>query len=239
LNATASMLTISGIDVYRGETQVLWDVSLDLAPGERVAVLGSNGAGKSSLMAAICGMLPPRSGAINFKGQPVNGLQPFRITHLGIALVPEGRRVYKDMSVRENLEIGAFPERGRKHLKQTMDHVFRLFPRLFERRQQRAGTLSGGEQQMLAIGRALMSRPELLLIDELSLGLAPRVTKEIYGSLAGLGPELTVLLVEQNVELALKNSTRAYVLENGRIARVGRSADLIDDQAIRRAYLGL
>jgi branched-chain amino acid transport system ATP-binding protein len=233
------MLTIAGVDVYRGETQVLWDIAIDIQAGERVAVLGSNGAGKSSLMAAITGVLTPRKGAIDFRGRSLVGFKPHQITQLGIALVPEGRRVYKDMTVRENLEMGAFPKRGRPLLKGSMDRVLALFPKLQERRSQRAGTLSGGEQQMLAIGRALMSLPELLLIDELSLGLAPRVTKEIYAALESLGGETTVLLVEQNVELALKNSRRAYIIESGRITRTGASADLMDDPDIRRAYLGL
>lgn len=233
------MLKISGVDVYRGETQVLWEIGLEIQAGERVAVLGSNGAGKSSLMAAITGVLAPRRGAIDFRGQSLVGFKPYQITQLGIALVPEGRRVYKDMTVRENLEMGAFPKRGRPMRKRSMDRVLRLFPKLRERRQQHAGTLSGGEQQMLAIGRALMSLPDLLLIDELSLGLAPRVTKEIYAALEKLGGETTVLLVEQNVELALKHSERAYIVESGRITRTGDSADLMDDSDIRRAYLGL
>ncbi len=233
------MLKISGVDVYRGETQVLWDIGLEIEAGERVAVLGSNGAGKSSLMAAITGILAPRRGAIDFRGQSLVGFKPYQITQLGIALVPEGRRVYKDMTVRENLEMGAFPKRGRPMLKRSMDRVLTLFPKLQERRQQHAGTLSGGEQQMLAIGRALMSLPDLLLIDELSLGLAPRVTKEIYAALEKLGGETTVLLVEQNVELALKHSERAYIVESGRIPRTGASGDLMDDPDIRRAYLGL
>ena len=233
------MLKISGMDVYRGETQVLWDIALEIQAGERVAVLGSNGAGKSSLMAAITGILAPRRGAIDFRGQSLVGFKPYQITQLGIALVPEGRRVYKDMTVRENLEMGAFPKRGRPMLKRSMDRILTLFPRLQERRNQQAGTLSGGEQQMLAIGRALMSLPELLLIDELSLGLAPRVTKEIYAALENLGGETTVLLVEQNVELALKHSRRAYIVESGRVTRTGASAELMDDPDIRRAYLGL
>ena len=233
------MLTIEGVDVFRGETQVLWGIDLTVADGERVAILGSNGAGKSSLMAAITGMLTPRRGEIRFREQSLMGLKPYQITQLGIALVPEGRRVYKGMSVRENLEMGAFPRRGRPRLKQTMERVFELFPILRERMNQNAGTLSGGEQQMLAIGRALMSVPELLLIDELSLGLAPRVTKEIYAALASLGYETTVLLVEQNVELALKHSQRAYIVESGRLTGSGASATLADDPDIRRAYLGL
>jgi branched-chain amino acid transport system ATP-binding protein len=233
------MLKVSGVDICRGETQVLWDIALEVHPGERVAILGSNGAGKSSLMAAIAGVLAPRKGAIQFQGQSLVGFKPYQITQRGIALVPEGRRVYKDMTVRENLEMGGFPKRGRPMLKQTMERVFALFPRLRERRHQRGGTLSGGEQQMLAIGRALMSLPELLLIDELSLGLAPRVTKEIYAALDNLGDGTTVLLVEQNVELALKHSRRAYIVESGRVTRSGESKGLMDDPDIRRAYLGM
>jgi branched-chain amino acid transport system ATP-binding protein len=233
------MLKINDVDVYRGETQVLWEIALEVPAGERVAILGSNGAGKSSLMAAITGVLPPRKGEIYFRGQSLKGLKPYQITQLGIALVPEGRRVYKDMTVRENLEMGAFPKRGRPMIKQSMERVLTLFPILEERRNQRGGTLSGGEQQMLAIGRALMSMPELLLIDELSLGLAPRVTKEIYAALANLGDETTVLMVEQNVELALKHSRQAHIVESGRVTRSGASAELMDDPDIRRAYLGM
>jgi len=233
------MLEISGIDVFRGETQVLWEVSLKVRPGERVAILGSNGAGKSSLLAAITGTLPPRRGAIIFKGAPLAGLKPYQVTQLGVALAPEGRRVYRDMTVSENLEMGAYPRRGRSQLHRTMEQVLRIFPVLDERKHQVAGTLSGGEQQMLAIGRALMSRPELLLIDELSLGLAPVITKEIYRALAGLVGETTILLVEQNVEQALHHSQRAYILESGRMTRNGPSAELMADYDIRRAYLGL
>ncbi len=233
------MLQVSGIDVFRGETQVLWELSLEVHPGERVAILGSNGAGKSSLLAAITGMLPSRRGTIKFKGESLVGMKPYQITQLGMALVPEGRRVYRDMTVAENLEMGAYPKRGRAQLQRTMDHVLHLFPVLAKRKDQVGGTLSGGEQQMLAIGRALMSRPELLLIDELSLGLAPLITKEIYRALAGLAEETTILLVEQNVEQALQHSQRAYVLESGRMTRGGPSAELMADDDIRRAYLGL
>ena len=233
------MLEVSGIDVFRGETQVLWEVSLQVHPGERVAILGSNGAGKSSLLAAITGALPPRAGAITFKGESLKGLRPYQITQLGVALVPEGRRVYRDMTVVENLEMGAYPRRGRPHLQRTMEHMLRIFPVLGERKHQVAGTLSGGEQQMVAIGRALMSRPELLLIDELSLGLAPLITKEIYRTLEGLAEETTILLVEQNVEQALNHSQRAYILESGRMTRNGLSPELMADDDIRRAYLGM
>ncbi|MCD6186754.1 MAG: ABC transporter ATP-binding protein [Desulfuromusa sp.] len=233
------MLEITGIDIFRGETQVLWDISLTVEKGERVAILGSNGAGKSTLLAAIIGMLKPTAGSILFHGLPITGSRPFENTRRGLALVPEGRRVYKEMSVIENLKMGAYPKRGRSRMAETMEEVVSLFPILGERREQLAGTLSGGEQQMLAIGRALMSRPELLLVDELSLGLAPVITKEIFRVLMQLGQEVTILMVEQNVEQALKYSQRAYVLESGRVVREGDSRVLGEDPGIRRAYLGM
>ncbi len=180
------MLKISNLNVFRGETQILWDVSIEVKEGERVAILGSNGAGKSTLLLSIMGVLPPSGGEIRFAGTPISGQKAHQITRAGLALVPEGRRVYGDMTVWENLEIGAYPKRGRKDLDQTRDHVIELFPILAERKHQRAGTLSGGEQQMLAIGRALMSSPRMLFIDELSLGLAPLITKEIFKVLDGL-----------------------------------------------------
>jgi branched-chain amino acid transport system ATP-binding protein len=234
----AELLDVAHVDLYRGETQVLWDVSLSIAPGERVAILGSNGAGKSSSLAAITAAIPPARGDIRFDGQSLAGKRPHEVTGLGIALVPEGRRVYKDMSVKENLEMGAFPKAARGRLKETLARVIQLFPILGQRKDQPAGTLSGGEQQMLAIGRALMSR-RLLLVDELSLGLAPMITKSIYRSLSELGSDITILLVEQNVEQALNFSQRAYILESGRITRSGRSSELLQDADIRRAYLGL
>jgi branched-chain amino acid transport system ATP-binding protein len=235
----AALLDVSHIDLHRGETQVLWDISLTLEQGERVAILGSNGAGKSSFLAAVTAALAPRRGEIRFNGRSLAGMRPHAVTGLGIALVPEGRRVYKDMSVRENLEMGAFPKSSRGRLRETLEHVVQLFPILGRRKDQPAGTLSGGEQQMLAIGRALMSRPKLLLVDELSLGLAPLITKSIYRTLSALGSDITILLVEQNVEQALSFSQRAYILESGRMTRSGRSADLVQDADIRRAYLGL
>ena len=235
----AELLSVAHMDLFRGETQVLWDISIAVAPGERVAILGSNGAGKSSFLGGVTAAIPPAAGEIRFDGQSLVGLRPHEVTGLGIALVPEGRRVYKDMSVRENLEMGAFPKSARSRMKQSLEHVIQLFPILGQRRGQPAGTLSGGEQQMLAIGRALMSRPKLLLVDELSLGLAPMITKSIYRTLSELGSDLTILLVEQNVEQALNFSQRAYILESGRITRSGRSADLLQDADIRRAYLGM
>ena len=233
------MLKISNLDVFRGETQILWDVSIEVKEGEKVAILGSNGAGKSTLLLSIMGVLPPSAGEIRFAGTPISGQKAHQITRAGLALVPEGRRVYGDMTVWENLEIGAYPKRGRKDLDQTRGHVIELFPILAERKHQRAGTLSGGEQQMLAIGRALMSSPRMLFIDELSLGLAPLITKEIFKVLDGLAHETTILLVEQNVEQALKHSQRAYILVSGRITRSGTSEDLVEDEDIKRAYLGM
>jgi branched-chain amino acid transport system ATP-binding protein len=235
----AGLLDVSHMDLFRGETQVLWDVSLTIDPGERVAILGSNGAGKSSFLSAVTAVLTPARGEIRFNGQLLVGKRPHEVTGLGIAVVPEGRRVYKDLSVKENLEMGAYPKSARGRLKESLEHVIRLFPALGQRQQQPAGTLSGGEQQMLAIGRALMSRPKLLLVDELSLGLAPMITKSIYRTLSALGAGITLLLVEQNVEQALSFSQRAYIFENGRITRSGLSADLMQDADIRRAYLGL
>jgi branched-chain amino acid transport system ATP-binding protein len=235
----AELLDVAHMDLFRGETQVLWDISLSVASGERVAILGSNGAGKSSFLAALTAGLTPARGDIRYDGQSLVGRRPHEVTGLGIALVPEGRRVYRDMSVRENLEMGAFPKSARGRLKETLERVVQLFPILGQRRDQPAGTLSGGEQQMLAIGRALMSRPRLLLVDELSLGLAPMITKTIYRTLSALGSDITILLVEQNVEQALHFSQRAYILESGRITRSGGSAGLLQDADIRRAYLGL
>jgi branched-chain amino acid transport system ATP-binding protein len=233
------MLRINSIDVFRGETPILRDVSLEVRQGESVAILGSNGAGKSTLLSSIVGILPPARGEVTFKGQTLIGKKPYQIITLGLALVPEGRRVYRDMTVWENLDMGGYTPRARNHLEETRRRVFQLFPILEERKIQRAGTLSGGEQQMLAIGRALMGRPEILLIDELSLGLAPVITLEIYQVLSELSGETTILLVEQNVEQALKHSERAYVLESGRVTKMGRSVELMEDEDIRRAYLGM
>jgi branched-chain amino acid transport system ATP-binding protein len=238
-NRMQNILQVSKVDVFRGETQILWNISLVIQRGERVAILGSNCAGKSTLLAAVLGVLPPVRGEITFKGATLLGKKPFQIIHLGLALVPEGRRVYRDMTVWENLEMGAYPKRGRQYLERSRSHVIELFPILDERKNQRAGTLSGGEQQMLAIGRALMSQPEMLFIDELSLGLAPLVTKQIYLVLDGLAEETTILMVEQNVEQALKHSHRACVLESGHMTRSGLSEDLKKDEDIRRAYLGM
>lgn len=235
----AGLLEVSHVDVHRGETQVLWDISLNIEQGERAAILGSNGAGKTSFLSALTATLPIARGTIRFDGRALDGKRPHQVAGLGIAMVPEGRRLYRDMTVKENLEMGAFPRNARQRLKETMAHVIELFPILGRRKTQPAGTLSGGEQQMLAIGRALMSRPKLLLVDELSLGLAPMITRSIYRTLSELGTDITILLVEQNVEKALSFSQQAHILESGRLTRSGKSSELMADVDIRRAYLGL
>jgi len=232
------MLHIDHIDVFRGEAQILWDVSLHIQKGERIAILGSNGAGKTTLIQTIFGGLRVRSGDIRWHNEPIAGKKSFEIVQLGLSLAPEGRRIYKEMTVWDNLSMGAYPKRGRKRMEENRRWVFHLFPILEERKHQIGSTLSGGEQQMLTIGRALMSEPELLVIDELSLGLAPLVTREIYRILDELSG-MTLLLVEQNVDLALRHSQRAYIMESGRIVRSGLSQDLAGDPDIRKAYLGL
>lgn len=233
------MLEVKRVNVFRGEAQVLWDVSMEVKDREVVTVLGANGAGKTTLFETILGLHHPREGSILFKGQDISRQAPFRITRMGITCVPEGRRIFKDMTVYENLEMGAYPPAARAGLRKTMEWVFELFPVLKERRDQVAGTMSGGQQQMLAIGRALMSRPSLLLLDELSSGLAPVVTKEIYAILRRLNEEgTTMLLIEQNASRSLRNSHRAYVLETGRIVLWGDSDGLLQDEHIKKAYLG-
>ncbi|MGO9116275.1 MAG: ABC transporter ATP-binding protein [Desulfomonilaceae bacterium] len=232
------MLKIEAIEVYIHEHQVLRDVSLEVREGERVAVLGANGAGKSTLIRSVAGLLGPRKGRIIFQGQEISGLAPQDIAKLGIACVPEGRRPFRDMTVLDNLRMGAYSPRPRKHLQQTLDEVTALFPILARRLHQPAGTLSGGEQQMLAIGRGLMSRPTLLLLDELSLGLAPLVVREIYRVLKLVGERITLLLVEQNVQQVLHHTDRAYLMETGRMVREGNSGELLADPAIKEAYLG-
>jgi len=234
------MLEIRGIDIYRGESQILWNIEMTVHQGELVTILGANGAGKTTLVESILGIHHPAKGAIIFMGTDITTTPSHKITRLGIACVPEGRRIFKDMSVYENLELGAYPKEAREHLNTTVEWVFSLFPILRDRKEQVAGTLSGGEQQMLAIGRALMSRPKLLLMDELSLGLSPKITKEIYGAISKLRREgVTILLIEQNATLALQYSDRGYVLETGRIALQGSAAELLGNELIKKAYLGM
>ena len=234
------MLEIKEISVFRGEAQILWDLTMKVERGEIVTVLGANGSGKTTLVESVLGVHHPKTGAITFLDTEITVKPPFHITRMGLSCVPEGRRIFKDMEVYENLEMGAYPEKARASLKETVEWVYSLFPILRERKKQIAGTLSGGEQQMLAIGRALMSKPTLLLVDELSLGLSPKITKEIFGAIKKLRQErVTILLIEQNAMLALRQSDRGYVLETGRITLEGASQQLLGDEHIRKAYLGM
>jgi branched-chain amino acid transport system ATP-binding protein len=234
------MLEVTGIDVFRGEAQILWGLGMKVEKGEIVTVLGANGAGKTTLVESILGVHRPAAGTISFLGNRITSKPSFQITRMGISCVPEGRRIFKDMTVYENLEMGAYPKKARTSLGETAERVYALFPVLKVRGGQIAGTLSGGEQQMLAIGRALMSKPVLLLIDELSLGLSPKITKEIYGAITRLHDEgMTLLVIEQNATLALRHSNRAYILETGRITLQGPARELLGNDHIRKAYLGM
>jgi branched-chain amino acid transport system ATP-binding protein len=234
------MLRIENLDLYYGDAQALDAVSLEVPQGEIVAIVGANGAGKSSLIRTIAGIERARAGKITFKGTDVTRLESHQICDLGIGQVAEGRQVFPTLSVEENLEMGALLPRARAKARQSLAEVYAMFPRLAERRGQLAGTMSGGEQQMLAIGRCLMGRPELIMFDEPSLGLAPLVVREVLHAIRTLHQGgLTVLLVEQNVAVSLKISQHAYVLENGRIVMSGPGAELLRDDRVRQAYMGL
>jgi branched-chain amino acid transport system ATP-binding protein len=235
------MLELSDLDLFYGDAQALASVSLEVAEGELVAIIGSNGAGKSSLIRTIFGMQRPARGSIRFEGRDIAGEPPHRICDLGIGQVAEGRQIFPNMSVIDNLEMGAVVPRARAGAKLALDKVLAMFPRLAERQKQMAGTLSGGEQQMLAIGRCLMSQPRLVMFDEPSLGLAPVVVESVMGIIRTLNREagLTVMLVEQNVAQSLDLADRAYVLENGRIAMSGTGKELLADDRVRKAYIGL
>ncbi len=233
------LLEVERLGVGYGGSQVLFDVDLEVGEGELVVLIGSNGAGKSTLMKSISGMLPAWGGEVRLNGETVTGVRPDRILRLGLAHCPEGRRVFPAMTVLENLTVGGFI-RPRAEVDEELTRVQDLFPRLKDRRSQLAGTLSGGEQQMLAIGRALMSRPRLLLLDEPSLGLAPVIVDQVLDVVRTIADEgITTLLVEQNARLALSVATRAYVLESGRIVQTGAGAALMEDERVQRAYLGL
>ncbi|OGO24689.1 MAG: branched-chain amino acid ABC transporter ATP-binding protein [Chloroflexi bacterium RBG_16_50_9] len=234
------MLEINHMDVYYGDLQSLWDVSIAVVDGKIVTLVGSNGAGKSTIMKAITGLLKPRTGKIVFNKINIERLPPHNIVEMGICLVPEGRRLFSGMSVLENLEVGASPKSARKTRDKNLDWVYEIFPILKERVKQAAGTLSGGEQQMLAIGRALMSEPSLLLIDEMSLGLSPIVVQELSRVIKEINQlkKLTILLVEQDVQLALTLSDTGYVIENGRIVGHGDSRELLNSDQVKEAYLG-
>ena len=234
------MLTLDAVSVSYGEVQALWDISLDVQQGEIIALVGSNGAGKTTTLKTISGLLHPSSGNIQFEGKPIERLSAHEIVALGIAHIPEGRRLWANMTVRENLEMGAYTQRARAVRAQTTIEVLRMFPRLAERPQQLAGTLSGGEQQMLAIARGLLSRPKLLMLDEPSLGLAPVLVKEVFSAVQRINQDgVTILLVEQNTHVALSIAARAFVLETGRVVMTGSGAALLNDARVKEAYLGL
>lgn len=233
------MLSIKDLTVGYGDTRVLWGINLDIAEGEIVALIGVNGAGKTTLLKTLMGLISPWSGNISYRGREISGLDTYGIVKLGINLTPQGRLLFAGMSVEENLLMGAYLRRDRE-VKKDLQHIYELFPRLGERRRQRAGTLSGGEQQMCALGRSLMSRPSLLLLDEMSLGLAPIVVEMLLDLVVRIRQEgTTVLLVEQDVEEALHRADRGYVLEGGRMEMSGPASALLANDKLRMAYLGL
>ncbi len=236
------MLRIRNLQTYYGRIRVLDNVSLSVKPGEVVTLIGANGAGKSTILNCISRLIPCREGEIFFQGQRINGQPPEAVVRLGICQVPEGRQIFQPLTVLENLELGAYLRYGKRNrgsIQQDMDMVFSLFPVLAERLQQVSGTLSGGEQQMLAIGRALMSRPKLLLLDEPSMGLAPRVVADIFHTVVKLRQEgLTILIVEQNARAVLRIADRGYVMETGKIILQGTASELLEDHDVKRAYLG-
>ena len=234
------MLRVDSINVFYGEVQTLWDVSFEVKQGEIVTLLGSNGAGKTTILKTISGLLKPRGGEIQFEEKRLDTVASHRVVDIGVAHVPEGRRLWAGLNVLETLDLGAYTMRARAGKKQALEWVFTLFPRLAERRSQAAETLSGGEQQMLAIGRSLLSRPRLLMLDEPSLGLAPVVVEQVFQVIREINREgMTLLLVEQNVSHALAIADRAYVLETGRVVKTGLGRELLNDPQIKSAYLGL
>jgi branched-chain amino acid transport system ATP-binding protein len=236
---SGASLELTGIRAGYGDFQALFGIDLRVDPGEAVGVVGPNGAGKTTLLRVISGLLRPSAGTLRFAGQDIAAVPPHTLPSLGIAHVPENRRLFPQLTVEENLKVGAFAPEARAHFRERRDHVFALFPKLGERRHQAAGTLSGGEQQMCAIGRALMCRPRILLLDEPSAGLAPIVVQQVFALVRRIREEgLTVLIVEQNVAQVLRVVDRAYVLETGHVAAQGSAAALAADPAIRRSYLG-
>jgi branched-chain amino acid transport system ATP-binding protein len=235
------MLEIDDIKVYYGDAQALFGLSLEVGEGEVVTLVGSNGAGKTTTLRAVAGIRAPRGGDIRFEGESLLKIPPHDRAQRGIALVPEGRDLWAQMSVRENLELGAFGKQARSRVEESLEQMFSLFPRLEERADQLAGSLSGGEQQMCAIGRALMSKPRLLMFDEPSLGLAPILVRQVFETVRHLHADegLTILLVEQNLRKALEIADRGYVMETGKIKTEGPSKDLLQDETVRSAYLGI
>jgi len=236
-----SLLTLDRLQVSYGAVRALREVSLAVEEGTMVALLGPNGAGKSTTLKAISGMVKPASGRIEYRGSPIVGRSPNRIVQQGIAHVPEGRRIFKDLEVRENLRMGAYARTDSPGIQRDLDMIYELFPLLKERTRQLGGSLSGGEQQMLAIGRGLMARPKLLLLDEPSLGLAPLIVADIFAKHRRVNAEqgTTMLIVEQNAHVALKNTTRAYVLQVGKVALSGASSELQKDEQVKESYMGV
>lgn len=233
------MLNIKDLKVNYGSVQALKGISLEVKEGEIVTIIGSNGAGKSSLLKTISGLILPKEGSVTFEGREITKLSPDKIVSFGISHVPEGRKIFTDMTVMENLIIGAYQRKNKDDIKKDMEELYSLFPILDERKHQVAGTLSGGEQQMLAIGRALISKPKLIILDEPSLGLAPIIVEKVFDFIEKIRQTgITILLVEQNANLALKASERAYVMETGEIKFSGNSKELLKDEKIVEAYLG-
>lgn len=232
------MLKIKNLNVYYGAIHALKSINIEIREGEIVTLIGSNGAGKTSTLKAISGIIPCKSGTIEFEGKDITNAQPHKLVYAGIGHVPEGRRIFSELTVMENLELGAYTRKD-KEVKSDFEKVFEKFPRLKERRKQDAGTLSGGEQQMLAIGRALMSRPKLLLLDEPSMGLAPIVVRQIFSTIKEINKSgTTILLVEQNANMALSIADRAYVIETGQIVNSGAAEDIKQNEDVKKAYLG-
>lgn len=233
------LLNVNHIDAFHGSFQALWDVSLSVKTGEIVAIIGANRAGKSTLLDTISGLVHPASGSIEFDGKDISRLEPFDIVDIGISQVPEGREIFPDMTVFENLKIGSYNRKARSKRAQNLQLVYQLFPILEERKSQLAKTLSGGEQQMLAIGRGLMSDPRLLLLDEMSLGLSPILINELYKVLRKIREMgITILFVEQNVRLSLKQADIAYVIETGRVVLSGKASELREEEKVKKAYFG-
>ncbi len=234
------VLSVEDLEVFYGDVQVIWGISFDVKEGEIVALLGANGAGKSTTLKTISGLLMPRRGRIQFMGMDITKLDPHRRVEMGLAHIPEGRQLFPRLTVYENLKAAAYTRRAREKFSETLEIVYNLFPILKERRNQLAGTLSGGEQQMLAIARGLILRPTLLMLDEPSLGLAPKLVIEVLDFVSKLKNEgYTVLLVEQNVHQALKLCDRAYIIETGRIVKAGTGSELLEDEEVKKAYLGI
>jgi len=234
-----TLLGLEGLEVAYGGIKAVKGIDLAVDRGELVCLIGANGAGKTTTLKAICGLVPTRGGTVRYEGEPITGTPSYRLVERGLAMVPEGRGIFRQLTVAENLAMGAFVRKDRIAVRSDLEHVFQLFPRLAERRSQPGGTLSGGEQQMLAIGRAMMSRPKLLLLDEPSMGLAPLLVQKIFETVRKISVEgVTILLIEQNARLALEIANRAYVMETGTITVSGPAAELLADPKVREAYLG-